>query len=73
MERSDNKEKRKLSVFVLIFVILAAGIITIGYLYYRNFEKQYRTEVEHQLSAISALKVNELVNWTRSPESRKKR
>ena len=63
MERSDNKGNRTLSVFILVFVILSAGIVATGYLYYRNYEKHYRTEVDHQLSAIAELKVDELVNW----------
>lgn len=63
MEKYDNKEKRTLSVLLLIFVILSAGIVATGYLYYRNYEKHYRTEVERQLSAIAELKVDELVQW----------
>ncbi|MCX6901517.1 MAG: PAS domain S-box protein [Verrucomicrobia bacterium] len=50
-------------VFLLIFVLLATGIVTVGYLYYRHYEKQYRVEEEHQLSAIAELKVDELVQW----------
>ena len=50
-------------VFLLVFVLLVAGIVAVGYLYYRHYEKQYRTEVEHQLSAIADLKVNELARW----------
>ena len=34
----------------LIFVCLAAGIVTAGYYYYRNYEMHYRTEVERQLT-----------------------
>ncbi len=47
----------------LLFAILALSIATIGYLYYRNYEHKYRTEVERQLSAIGALKVGELEDW----------
>ncbi|MCX6120743.1 MAG: PAS domain S-box protein [Ignavibacteriales bacterium] len=50
-------------VLLLIFVLLAAGIVTGSYFAYRNYEKNYRTEVEQQLSAISDLKVNQLVQW----------
>jgi PAS domain S-box-containing protein len=49
--------------FVLVFVLLAAGIVTAGFLYYRNYEMRYRTEVERRLSAIADLKVDELVEW----------
>ena len=49
--------------FVLIFVLLAAGIVGTGYLYYRHSEKNYRVGVEHQLAAVADLKVGELAHW----------
>ena len=49
--------------FLLVFVLLAAGIVTAGFLYSRNYEIRYRTEVELQLTAVSDLKVDELVRW----------
>jgi hypothetical protein len=63
LETLEGKENRALYVFILIFAILAAGIVTAGYIYYRNYERQYRVEVEHQLSAIAELKVGELVQF----------
>ena len=42
---------------------MAAGIVTVGYLHYRNYERQYRSEVESQLSAIADLKVSQPVQW----------
>jgi len=51
------------SAIFLGFIILALSIVTIGYLYYRNFEQQFRTQMEYQLSAIADLKVNGLVSW----------
>ena len=60
--KTDNiKEKRVSSLFVLIFVFLAAGILTSSYFAYRNYEKSYRTEIEKQLSAIAELKMDQLV------------
>ena len=50
-------------VLLLIFLSLAAGIVTIGCLYYRNYQKNFRAEVERQVSAIADLKVGELVQW----------
>ena len=50
-------------VFLFVFFLLAAGIITIGAFYYRNYERHYRVEMEQQLSAIAELKVNDLVQW----------
>jgi len=46
---------------LLIFIALAAGIVTIGYSSYQGYEQRHRVEVERQLSAIADLKVGELV------------
>jgi GAF domain-containing protein len=59
----DAATARLSYVLGLIFVIVAAGIVTAGYLYYRNYQKQYRAQVEGQLSVVSELKVGELVQW----------
>ena len=50
-------------VLGLIFVVLAAGIITAGVFYYRHYAQHYRTEVERQISAIAELKADELAAW----------
>src|ERR1017187_6972186 len=50
-------------VFALIFVLLAAGIVTFGYRSYRNYERNYYSAAERQLSAIADLKVEELVQY----------
>jgi PAS domain S-box-containing protein len=50
-------------VFVLIFGLLTAGIVAAGALYYRKYERNFRVEVERQLSAIAELKVNELTRY----------
>jgi hypothetical protein len=47
----------------VIFIILVMGILTVGYLFYRGYERRCRIEVEHQLSAVAELKVAELVKW----------
>jgi PAS domain S-box-containing protein len=49
--------------FILVFILLASGIVAIGYFYYSNHEKQYRTGIEQQLAAIANLKVDDLVQW----------
>jgi two-component system sensor histidine kinase/response regulator len=48
---------------LLVFFSLTAGIVAAAFLYYRNYEKQYRAEVERQLSAIAELKVSDLADW----------
>jgi PAS domain S-box-containing protein len=47
----------------LVFVLLAAGIVTVGGLYVRSDERRYRAEVENELLAQAELKTNELVQW----------
>ncbi len=48
---------------VLVFVLLATGIVTVGRLYFRSQEKQHREQVERQLSAVAELKASELTQW----------
>ena len=48
---------------LLIFFSLTAGIVAAAFLYYRNYEKHYRVEVERQLLAIAELKMSELADW----------
>src|SRR4030043_1164974 len=61
--RVEPFDKRALKKIILVFVILAAGIISAGYFYYHSYEEKYRARVERELSAIAELKVNELVDW----------
>ncbi len=49
--------------FALIFILLAAGIVTVGYRSYRHFEQNSYSAAGRQLAAIADLKVNELVEW----------
>ena len=48
---------------MLVFALLAAGILTAGCLYYQNYKRQFRAEAELELSAIADLKVDELVQY----------
>ena len=59
-ETHSRAERRAAYVLILILVLLAAGIVTAGSLYYRDYEKRYRAGVESQLSTIADLKVDEL-------------
>ncbi len=63
MNTCAEKEKRAPVAFSLVFAILAVGIGASGYVSFRNYERQYRVEVEPQLSAVAELKVGELVQW----------
>ncbi len=48
---------------MLIFVGLAACIVLAGRSYSQRFEREYRSEIERQLTAIADLKVSDLVQW----------
>ncbi len=48
---------------LLIFLFLSASILTVGYIVYRNSEKNFRAEVDRQLSAIADLRVRDLQLW----------
>ena len=57
---------RKLRVelaFLLIFALLAVGIVAAGYSYYCHHQKVFLAEVDRQLTSIAELKVGELEQW----------
>ena len=62
---SDAASTRSVYFLILVFMIQAVGIITAVYLYHWNHEKNFRAEVERQLSIVADLKVSELVQWRR--------
>jgi PAS domain S-box-containing protein len=63
LRRQEERVTRTEHVLVLVFLLLAGGIVTLGYLYHLNYERRYRHEVESRLSAIAELKVSELVQY----------
>ena len=63
MNFSGPTERRAVFGLMLVFALMTAGIVTVGSRYYRNYERNYRSEVERQLSAIADLKVDELVQY----------
>jgi len=61
---THDKSRRRMGYdFILIFGLLAAGIAAGGAYYYRSYHRNFRVEVERQLSAIAELKVDELVRY----------
>ena len=48
-----------------LFGILVAGVVATSIYYYRGFERQFRVEVENQLTAVANLKVSELAQYRR--------
>jgi PAS domain S-box-containing protein len=65
MSPYDITERRAGYFFILIFTLLAAGIIATGYFYYRHHEQYFRSDMENHLSSIAKLKVGELALWRR--------
>ncbi|MGZ4887035.1 MAG: hypothetical protein ACXVJK_04725, partial [Candidatus Aminicenantales bacterium] len=59
----DNNERRAGMGYLLVFMVLAAGIVASGFFFYGNFKRHFRAEIESQLSAVAELKVSELVDW----------
>ena len=57
------KRRYTLSVLLLAFVVLAAGVVAAGCLLYRSQQNRYQREVEHKLSAVADLKVSEFLAW----------
>ncbi len=48
---------------LLVFTIMALGIVTAGHLYYRNHATHHRIDLERQLTEIAELKTGEIVQW----------
>jgi PAS domain S-box-containing protein len=63
MKAVTREVRRVVYPLVLVFCLLAAGIVTTGCFYYRNYERQFRAASEHQLSAVAELKVDELAQY----------
>ena len=57
------KDRYTLPVLLLVFVVLAAGIIAAGCLLYRSQRDGCRLEAEYKLAAVVDLKVSELSAW----------
>ena len=60
---SNPADMKATYVLILIFIFSSAAIIAAGYFSFRNYQKDFRAQVERQLSAIADLKVSELVQW----------
>ncbi|MDP3148252.1 MAG: PAS domain S-box protein, partial [Ignavibacteria bacterium] len=62
-ELPDALSTRYTYVLALVFIIIFVSTMTAGYSYYKSYEKQFRLEIENQLSSIATLKVNQIVQW----------
>jgi len=62
--KTDSKENNPQNyILFIVFLILTAVVVILGFIYYRNFEEHYQHEVENQLTAIADLKVGEITQW----------
>ena len=61
---SDKNDSWKFPLYLIfIFFILSIGILTTGYLYYKNQEDYIRKEKQQELAAIIALKIDQIISW----------
>ena len=63
MKHFNIKEDRAPIYLLLFFVLYTIGIITAGVQYFESSEKQFRTEIDNQLTAIADLKISQIVQW----------
>ncbi|MBI5506496.1 MAG: GAF domain-containing protein, partial [Deltaproteobacteria bacterium] len=63
--RQGVEAVRAVSVLLLVFAMVAGGISTAGYLYFKAYQAQYRLGVERQLTSVAELKVGELMQYRR--------
>jgi PAS domain S-box-containing protein len=63
MRNVASSERRARLFFGVTLVLLATGVATSGYLYYRQYERVLRAEIERELSAVADLRVGELAQW----------
>ena len=50
-------------LLVLVYAVVAGGVLLAGRFWYQGFARQHRHEVEAQLSAISELKADDLARF----------
>src|SRR4030042_2287855 len=61
---TDKSDFGKFPLYlVFIFIILFIGILTSGYLYYKNQEDYITKEKQQELAAIIALKIDQIISW----------
>ncbi len=56
---------RMFGYLLLVFLMLASGLGSVGYLYFTRYERHYRAEVEQGLQVVADLKVGQLAQWRR--------
>ncbi|MCX6220793.1 MAG: PAS domain S-box protein [Bacteroidia bacterium] len=59
---TDAVSTRSSLILILVFALLATGIILAGYFYYIHNVKEYRLQKEQELSSVADLKISELTH-----------
>jgi len=59
----DGTGKHSLARLGFVFILMLSGITAIGVSYYKNFEAQFRRQIENNLLILADLKSEQLVNW----------
>jgi signal transduction histidine kinase len=63
MKEFKKQEQRSGTIFIFLFIAVAASIAIMFHIYYRSFEKHYRGTLENQLSSINSLKAKLVAQW----------
>jgi len=63
LETLEASGQRGRLVFLLGFILLAAGILITGWVYCRNYERQFRAGIEQQLTVIADWKAGDLAQY----------
>jgi two-component system cell cycle sensor histidine kinase/response regulator CckA len=69
MKSTTPLKQRPGLAFLLVFILLAVGIVAAGYSYYRRHAQHSRADTESELLAVADLKVGELAQWRRERRS----
>ena len=64
-DQSEPAFKKHAFTLILVYLLTAVGIVFSGYIYYLNYERNFRANIESQLSSIAELKISELALWRR--------
>jgi PAS domain S-box-containing protein len=60
---TEGEDRRSGVVYLVAFVVLAAGIVSTGSFYFRQYGTRFRVQVERELAATAELKVVGLLQW----------
>lgn len=63
MKTASKVNNRQNYILLIIFLTITAGVVILGFIYFRNFEEHFQKELENQLTAIADLKVGEITQW----------